>query len=146
MPPIYGAGGVLFNSAGDRVLLVRENESNGPTGRVAGQLSIPMGHAHEGEESRKTAEREFQEETGSMAEAADFIGVFKIPNTEAVLHAYLMRSYTGLLARGELVPRFVPVRDLLSLEQEAQLRAPTRQVVEAALRMLSSASAQQRPP
>ncbi len=141
MTPIYGAGGVLFNSIGDRVLLIREKESNGPTGRVAGQLSIPMGHSIEGEEFRKTAEREFQEETGGMAEAADLIGVFKIPNTEAILHAYLMRHYTWAWARGNLVPRFVPVRELLSLEQEAKLRAPTRQVVEAALRILSPTSA-----
>lgn len=147
MTPTYGAGGVLFDSArGDMVLLIKENEGNGSTGKVAGQLSIPMGHAHKGEGFRRTAEREFKEETGLRAEAVEFIGVFEIPNTQAVLHAYRMQNHTRSTRKGSLAPRWVLIRELLFLEQKGRLRAPTRQVVEAALRMLSSASAQQRPP
>ncbi len=56
------AGGVVMNTEGDRVLLLRRPHRLGPDGQP--EIRLPKGHIEPGESREEAARREVREETG----------------------------------------------------------------------------------
>ncbi|WP_456411940.1 NUDIX hydrolase [Oceanithermus sp.] len=82
---VAGAGGVVFNAAGE-VLLIRDRN---------GYWVFPKGHVEPGEAPLQTALREVAEETGVRAEALESLGASRYVNDRGVpreVHWFLMRG------------------------------------------------------
>ncbi|WP_293173184.1 NUDIX hydrolase [Oceanithermus sp.] len=82
---VAGAGGVVFNGAGE-VLLIRDRN---------GYWVFPKGHVEPGEAPLETALREVAEETGVQAEALGALGTSRYVNDRGVpreVHWFLMRG------------------------------------------------------
>lgn len=87
---VLGAGGVLFNPAGE-VLLIRDR---------MGYWVFPKGHLDEGETPEQAALREVREETGIEGEV---LGV--LPPTRYTNHKGIEREIHWFLMRGRGQPR-----------------------------------------
>jgi len=72
--PVPGAGGLVFNSAGE-VLLIRDRR---------GFWVFPKGHLEEGESFEAAARREVREETGVKAAVTKALGVTRYRNDRGV--------------------------------------------------------------
>lgn len=83
--PVPGAGGLVFNSAGE-VLLIRDRK---------GYWVFPKGHVEEGEALEDAAVREVREETGVRARVQAPLGTTHYTNDRGVareVHWFLMRG------------------------------------------------------
>src|SRR5437868_9271265 len=58
----WGAG-IFAVTSDNRLVLITEDESNPKLRKLAGQISLPMGHLHSGEDALDCVLREFGEET-----------------------------------------------------------------------------------
>ena len=66
------SAGVIFDSTGERVLLVRRSDN--------GQWDVPSGGIDPGESAAEACAREVLEETGLVVEAGRLIGVYSTPH------------------------------------------------------------------
>lgn len=126
---VYGAGGVLLENG--RVLVITEDETDERYGKVAGMLSIPMGRIRDGESPRRTAEREFGEETGCLVVTTQYLQEFSLPPA-GIVKIYLVEKKGGDIKKGALQPRWMPLKEFLSLAP-GKVRPPSKEAVRLAL-------------
>lgn len=82
---VVGAGGVVFNQAGE-VLLLRDR---------MGYWVFPKGHVDQGESLEQAAIREVQEETGIQAQVLTELSPTRYTNNKGIqreIHWFLMRG------------------------------------------------------
>ncbi|MCS7057423.1 MAG: NUDIX hydrolase [Meiothermus sp.] len=115
---VVGAGGVLFNSQGE-VLLIRDR---------MGYWCFPKGHVEEGEDLAEAALREVEEETGIRAEVVGELPTTRYINNKGVprvIHWFLMRGEgavrleRGLSGGGFFDPE--EARRLLAFQEDVAL-------------------------
>lgn len=83
--PVQGAGGVLFNSQG-QVLLIRDRQ---------GYWCFPKGHPDAGESLRQAALREVEEETGIKGKIRQKLSITSYTNNKGIareIHWFLMEG------------------------------------------------------
>jgi ADP-ribose pyrophosphatase len=85
-----GAACVLACTSDNQVVLTKQYHH--PLHEVI--LNIPGGGVEEGEDAQKAAEREFEEETGFMAERLKWLGDFSpSPNSNVIVHLFFTRNF-----------------------------------------------------
>lgn len=95
---IVGVGAVVWNQAGEVLLIRRRNPPR------AGQWSLPGGRLELGERLEDAARREVLEETGLEVEILGLCGVAEIPDAESLGRAghYVLIDYSAKPLGGTL--------------------------------------------
>jgi 8-oxo-dGTP diphosphatase len=130
--PIAGVGAVIWNDAGEVVLIRRGQEPR------RGEWSIPGGRLEWGEEVRAALLREVREETGLIVEIAGLIDVVDSVTRDgagAVVRHYVLIDVSARYVSGELTAgtdaaeaRWVALDDL----DQYSLWTETRRIIETA--------------
>ena len=116
----------------ERVVLVREKESNVTLGKIEGQFSLPAGKVNPGEKLSRAAAREFLEETGYMLVDAHQALTCCFFNREDNIPLASIIVFTGSVPEarskdGELFTTFAAVEHVLCSDD---MRPPMCQILE----------------
>lgn len=114
-----------------KILVVEEAKTDERTGKVAGMVSLPVGHIPQGELPAAGAIRELQEETGyTSVDLTGLVGYYSTHGLPGVAYKGILPA--GILSHGAIDPeisRFFWVEPEKLLSDKRAVRPPTREIV-----------------